>query len=256
MTDNNGKFVWYEWMGGDLERAADFYGHVVGWKLGDPGMASFPYKVGAVGNYGVVGMLAAPAEAKAMGAPPSWTGYIRVESVDDAAAKLKAAGGRVMREAMDIPNIGRFAIVTDPQGAAFALFRDDGGNPPPAPPPGTAGLVGWRELHAADSAAAFKFYASQFGWKETTQFDMGPMGVYRLFENGDQQGGMMSKTAQGPGPCWLYYFIVEAAAAAAARVAEKGGKLLNGPHEVPGGMWAMQCVDQEGAMFGLVAPRR
>ncbi len=254
MTDNIGKFVWYEWMGEDLEGAADFYGHVVGWKLGDPGMASFPYKVGAVGNYGVVGMLTIPAEAKAM--PPSWTGYVWVESVDDAAAKVKAAGGRIIREAMDIPNIGRFAIATDPQGAYFTLFRDAGGNPRPAPPPETPGLVGWRELHAVDGEAAVRFYAGQFGWKEAGQFDMGPMGVYRLFDDGAQQGGMMTKMPQGPGPCWLYYFNVEAADAAAARVAVKGGKVLNGPHEVPGGTWAMQCVDREGAMFGLVAPKR
>jgi predicted enzyme related to lactoylglutathione lyase len=191
-----------------------------------------------------------------MGAPPSWTGYIWVESVDDAAAKVRAAGGRVMREAMDIPNIGRFAIVADPQGAYFVLFRDAGGDPPAPPPPETAGLVGWRELHAANGETAFKFYAGQFGWKEASQFDMGPMGVYRLFEIGDQQGGMMTKMAQGPGPCWLYYFIVEAADAAAERVLAKGGKVLNGPHEVPGGMWATQCLDREGAMFGLVARKR
>jgi predicted enzyme related to lactoylglutathione lyase len=256
MTDNKGKFVWYEWMGGDLEKAADFYGHVVGWKLGDPGMASFPYKVGSVGGYGVVGMLTIPAEAKAMGAPPCWTGYIWVESVDDASASLKAAGGAIMREPTDIPNIGRLAVVTDPQGAPFALFRDAGGHPPPAPPPTTPGLVGWRELHAADGETAFKFYAGQFGWTEAGQIDMGPMGVYRLFDNGAQQGGMMTKMPQGPGPCWLYYFNVEAADAAAARVAAKGGKVLNGPHEVPGGMWATQCADPEGAMFGLVAGKR
>jgi uncharacterized protein len=256
MSDNAGKFVWYEWLGADLDAAADFYGHVVGWKLGDPGMASFPYKVGAVGDYGVVGMMTIPSEAKAMGAPPSWTGYVWVEDVDAAAAKLRAAGGRVMREPMDIPDVGRFAIVADPQGAAFALFRDAGGNPPPPPPAGTPGIAGWRELHAANGEAAFKFYAGQFGWKEASQFDMGPMGVYRLFDNGGQQGGMMTKSPQGPGPCWLYYFNVEAADAAAARVAAKGGKVLHGPHEVPGGAFAMQCIDREGAMFGLVASKR
>jgi predicted enzyme related to lactoylglutathione lyase len=204
----------------------------------------------------VSGMLTIPPEAKAMGAPPCWTGYLWVEDVDAATDKLKAAGGHVMRPPMDIPNIGRFAIVTDPQGAPFALFRDAGGNPPPAPPPNTAGLSGWRELHAADGAAAFAFYAGQFGWTEASQFDMGPMGVYRLWDKGGQQGGMMTKAAQAPGPFWLYYFLVEAADAAAARVTDKGGKVMHGPHEVPGGMWAMQCVDPEGAWFGLVASKR
>jgi predicted enzyme related to lactoylglutathione lyase len=256
MSDNTGKFVWYEWMGADLSGAADFYAHVVGWKMGDPGMASFPYKVGAVGDYGVVGMLTIPDEAKAMGAPPCWSGYIWVPDVDAGVEKLKSAGGHSMRPPMDIPNIGRFAVVGDAQGAAFMLFRDAGGNPPPAPPPQTPGLVGWRELHAADGKAAFDWYANQFGWTEASQFDMGPMGVYRLFDRDGQQGGIMTKTAQGPGPCWLYYFNVEAADAAGARVAAKGGKVVNGPHQVPGGLWAMQCADREGALFGLVAPKR
>jgi predicted enzyme related to lactoylglutathione lyase len=175
---------------------------------------------------------------------------------DAAADWPRAAGGRVMRPPTDIPKIGRFAVVTDSGGAYFALFRDAGGRPPPAPAPGTPGLVGWRELHAADGEAALKFYAGQFGWKEERQFDMGPMGAYRIFDNGAQQGGIMTKTPQGPGPLWLFYFNVEAADAAAARVTAKGGKALNGPHEVPGGQWAMQCVDREGAMFGLVAPKR
>ncbi len=256
MSGNTGKFVWYEWMGDNLPTAVGFYRHVVGWDIAESGMAGFPYQIASIGGYGVAGMLTTPPEAKAMGAPSCWTGYVYVENVDAAADKLKAAGGHAMRPPMDIPNVGRFAIVTDPQGAAFALFRDAGGNPPPAPPPETSGLVGWRELHAADGKAAFDFYASQFGWTEATQFDMGPMGVYRLFDIGGQQGGIMSKSPQGPGPCWLYYFNVEAADAAAARVTEKGGKVLHGPQEVPGGMWATQCVDHEGAMFGLVAPRR
>ncbi len=256
MSDSAGQFVWCEWMGADLEGAADFYGHVVGWKLGDPGMASFPYKVGAVGNYGVVGMMTIPPEAKATGAPPCWTGYIWVENVDAGVERLKAAGGRLMRPPMDIPNVGRFALVAEAQGAPFILFRDAGGNPPPAPPPQTPGLIGWRELSAGDGKTAFDFYAGQFGWKEVRQFDMGPIGVYRIFDVGGQQGGVMSKPAQAPGPHWLYYFNVEAADAAAARVASKGGKVLNGPHEVPGGQWAMQCADREGAYFGLVAPRR
>jgi len=254
MSDNTGKFVWYEWMGTDLQGAIAFYRHVVGWNIGATDMAGFPYHVAAVGGYGVGGLFPTPPEAK--GTPPCWTGYVWVENVDAAAEKLKSAGGKVLREPMDIPNIGRMAIVADAQGAPFALFREKGGNPPPAPPPDTAGLVGWRELHAADGETALKFYVSQFGWKEERQFDMGPMGVYRIFDVGGQQGGVMSKTPQGPGPCWLYYFNVEAADAAAARVADKGGKVLNGPHEVPGGMWAMQCADREGAMFGLVAAKR
>jgi len=254
MSDNVGKFVWCEWMGADLKGAVEFYRRVVGWNIAETGMANLSYWIASVGGHGVGGMLTTPAEAR--GAPPCWTGYVYVDDVDAAAGKLKLAGGSVMRAPMDIPQVGRFAIVADSQGAVFALFKDAGGTPPPTPAPGTPGLVGWRELHAIDGKAAFDFYAGQFGWKEASQFDMGPMGAYRIFDSGGQQGGVMSKSPQGPGPCWLYYFIVEAADAAAARVTENGGKLLHGPHEVPGGMFAMQCADREGAMFGLVAAKR
>ena len=172
MSDNTNKFVWYEWMGDDLDGAADFYGHVVGWKIGDPGMASFPYKVAAVKDFGVVGMLTTPPEAKAMGAPPCWTGYIWVENVDAAAEKLKAAGGQSMRPPMDIPKIGRFAVVADPQGALSCCSVTPAATRP-RPPPETPGLVGWRELHAGDGKTAFDFYAGQFGWKEASSSTWG-----------------------------------------------------------------------------------
>jgi predicted enzyme related to lactoylglutathione lyase len=254
MSDNTGKFVWYEWMGKDLAGAIDFYRHVIGWDIAESNMAGFPYQIASVGGHGVGGLVATLPHAE--GTPSCWTGYVWVDNVDAAVETLKAAGGQAMRDPTDIPHVGRLAIVADAQGAPFALFRDAGGNAPTPPPPHTAGLVGWRELHAADGKTAFDFYAGQFGWTEASQFDMGPMGVYRLFDRGGQQGGVMTKMAQGPGPCWLYYFNVEAADAAAARVTAKGGKVVNGPHEVPGGMWATQCVDNDGAMFGMVAPKR
>jgi predicted enzyme related to lactoylglutathione lyase len=255
MSDHLGQFVWYEWMGVDLERAAEFYGHVLGWKVGDPGMAPFPYKIGSVEGYGVAGMLTTPPDAKGM--PPCWTGYVAVENVDAAVEKIKEHGGRSMRPPWDIPNIGRAAVVADKQGAPFMLFRPNEGAEMPAPPaPHTPGLVGWRELHAADGTMAMDFFSGLFGWREEGRHDMGPMGIYRLYKAGDQEGGMMTKSPQGPGPCWLFYFLVEAADAANARVVAKGGKVLHGPHEVPGGMFATQCVDAEGAMFGLVSAKR
>jgi predicted enzyme related to lactoylglutathione lyase len=253
-SDNTGKFVWCEWMGADIAGAVDFYRHVVGWTIESNDMAGFPYNIASVGGYGVGGLFPTPPMAK--GTPPCWTGDVWVDDVDLAVARLNAAGGRVLREPMDIPHVGRMAVVADNQGAPFALFRDAGGNPPPKPAAGTPGLIGWRELHAADGEKAFGFYAGQFGWTEARQFDMGAHGVYRIFSNGGEEGGIMTKTPNGPGPCWLYYFDVEAADAAGARVAAKGGKVVNGPNQVPTGQWAMQCVDREGAMFGLVAPRR
>jgi uncharacterized protein len=87
--------------------------------------------------------------------------------------------------------------------------------------------------------------------------DMGPMGIYQMFAfGGEAIGGMMTKPPSMPAPCWMYYFNVDGIDAAKARVETGGGAILNGPMEVPGGHWIVQCRDPQGAMFCLVAPRR
>jgi predicted enzyme related to lactoylglutathione lyase len=127
-------------------------------------------------------------------------------------------------------------------------------NPAPA---GTPGHIGWRELHAGEREGAFAFYSGQFGWTKAEAIDMGPMGVYQIFAiDGAQAGGMMTKTPQTPTPFWLYYFNVAAVDAAMARVTDGGGQVLNGPHQVPGGSWIVQCFDPQGAMFALVGSKR
>lgn len=66
----------------------------------------------------------------------------------------------------------------------------------------------------------------------------------------------MTKPANVPTPAWLFYFNVAAIDAAAERVRSGGGQIINGPMEVPGGSWIVQCLDPQGAMFALVAPQR
>jgi predicted enzyme related to lactoylglutathione lyase len=255
-----GKFCWYEWMGDNVKAAADFYAHVVGWTAKESDMAGGrPYTVVSAGDTGVGGMMAIPAEAKAMGARSGWNGYVWVEDVDKAAAKVTAAGGSVKRPPTDIPGVGRFAVAADPHGAGFLLFRNSGGNPPAPPAPETPGLVGWRELHAGDGAAAFTFYSGLFGWTKRQGMEMGAAGVYQLFgfSGGESDyGGIMTRMPEMPAPMWLYYFNVPAIDAAAERVKANGGKIINGPMEVPGGQWIVHGLDLEGAMFALVAPKR
>ena len=107
----------------------------------------------------------------------------------------------------------------------------------------TPGRIGWHELYAADWKSAFAFYAGQFGWAKTDAIDMGPMGTYQLFAiDSDQMGGMMNKPEEIPVPLWLFYFNVEAIDAGAERVKANGGQILNGPMEVPGGSWIVQCI--------------
>ena len=250
-------FVWYELMTTDPKAAEAFYRGVIGWTTADAGMPGMDYTLLSVGDAAIGGLMALPADACAMGVPPAWVGYIGVDDVDGAAARLLQAGGTVYRPADDIPGVGRFAVVADPHGASFCLFKGNQGEKPPQPPLGTPGTIGWHELHAGDLQSDWAFYSSQFGWGQGEAMDMGPMGTYQLFSTGaEPNGGMMSKQPDMPQAAWLYYVNVGAIDAAVARVAAGGGKLLNGPMQVPGGQWIAQCQDPQGAMFAMVAMGR
>jgi uncharacterized protein len=256
MPSSPNTFVWYELMTSDMDAAEAFYREVVGWGAQDWGQPEMRYKIMSAGERPVAGLMPLPAEFKQAGGRPAWVGYIGVEDVDAATERLREAGGTVHRAPADIPEVGRFSVVADPQGALFMLFTPSRGENAPASPM-TPGHVGWHELYAADGESAFAFYAGQFGWTKDQAMDMGPMGTYQLFAAGSHAiGGMMTKPAQMPVPAWLYYFVVPGIDAAAARVKESGGQVLNGPMEVPGGAWIIQCMDPQGAMFALVAARR
>ncbi|OYV01612.1 MAG: glyoxalase [Burkholderiales bacterium PBB5] len=257
MSTHHGQFVWYELMTSDLDAAEAFYAPLMGWCLQDAGMPGFRYSIAGTAHGGIGGLMALDDVSRSQGIAPCWTGYVGVDDVDASARHLVEAGGAVHKAPDDIPGVGRFAVVADPQGAVFVLFKGSGSDEPPAVPPGTTGQVGWHELMAADGAAAFDFYAGQFGWRRTDAVDMGPLGTYQLWAGaGTTAGGMMTKPAEMPTACWQYYFNVAGIDAAVAQVAAGGGRVLMGPHQVPGGSWIANCLDPQGAAFSLVAPVR
>lgn len=252
----HGKFVWYELMTTDMAAAEKFYTDVVGWNASDAGMAGISYTLFNVGERQVAGLMTMPESALEMKVPPAWLGYVGVDDVDETATRIAAKGGKVHRAPDDIPGIGRFAIVTDPHGAVFAIFKGIG-DPPPAADPMSAGSVGWHELAAGDLDTAFPFYADLFGWTKDQGMDMGDMGTYQIFAlNGAQIGGMMTKPKEVPSPYWLYYIGVPALDASIERIKAGGGTIVLEPMEVPGGAWIVQALDPQGALFALVAPTR
>lgn len=254
MATSAGSFVWYELATTDLDAAEAFYAAVVDWRMTDAGMPGFRYSIAHAGSAPVGGIMTLPAEACAAGAKTGWVGYVGVPDVDAAAEALSRAGGQIHRAPDDIPGVGRFAVVADPQGAVFDLFTP-GGEPMPRAAPGTPGAPGWHELHTSDWEAAFGFYAGLYGWEKSMTVDMGPMGIYQVFAgNGADIGGMMTD-AQAASPYWLYYFTVDDIDAAARHVSEAGGAVTNGPHVVPGGMWIVHATDPQGIQFALVGTR-
>ena len=123
MADQRGRFVWYELMAGDTEAAKAFYTKVVGWGTQDGPVPGMAYTMFTTGQMPVGGMMAQPEDARKMGAPPSWIGYVAVDDVDATAERIKRLGGAVHVPPTDIPNVGRFSVVADPQSAVFALFN-------------------------------------------------------------------------------------------------------------------------------------
>lgn len=256
MSTNTGRFVWYELLAADCERQGAFYRDVLGWQSTTTASAICAYTQFTVAGRPVAGMMATPADARELGVHSCWSGYVHVADVDDSVRQALAAGGSLLRPAAEIPDVGRFAVVADPDGAVFILFRAS--CEPPAAESAeaavcTPGLVGWHELRGG-GANPLDFYGELFGWTLAESLDMGETGPYLIFAiDGQRRGGMM----QGGGkPFWLFYFNVTTLDAALARVAAAGGSVLSAPMPVPGGAWIAHCQDPEQAMFALVAPQR
>jgi len=124
-----GAFSWNELMTSDPEAALAFYTALLGWKTQKMPMPGFDYHVLKVGETSVGGVMAMPPEAKAGGMPPNWGSYVTVSDVDATARKALELGGQVAHGPADIPNVGRFAVIVDPQGAALNVIAY-------TPPPG------------------------------------------------------------------------------------------------------------------------
>ncbi len=255
VVDSHGRFAWYELITTDVKAAKAFYAEVMGWGALDASVPGRAYTLFTAGNAVVGGLMDLPEDARKNGGNPSWLGYVGVDDVDAAADLVERLGGAVHVAPTDVADISRFSIFTDPQTARLALFKwRDPGRAQPCALDGP-GRVGWHELLAADWEKSLAFYGELFGWQKADA-DIGEMGTYQLFSTGGQPiGGMLTKPPTIPASFWLYYFNVGDLDAAGQRVKAAGGRVLDGPFEVPGGSWIVQCTDPQGAMFALEGRR-
>ncbi len=252
-TASKGQFVWYEHLTRDARAATAFYTDVVGWKTQPfPEGGDYVMWVGSQGPLG--GVMKLPEEARRSGAPPHWMAHVQVDDVDATVALVKKLGGKLHKEPTDIPSVGRFAVLADPQGASFCVFKPN--EAMALHDPAKEGEFCWNELMTSDGAAAFGFYSQVFGWKLIEEMDMGAAGTYRVFGVGDRRlGGNM--TAPSMPPMWLFYTETGDLDAALGRAAKKGAKVVNGPMDVPGGGRIAQLADPQGAVFALhQSPRK
>src|SRR6266567_3308705 len=257
-TSTGGEFIWYELITPDPVCAKAFYDAVVGWNIEAQPSGEMDYRMIGRADGRMAGrVMRLTDEMASHGARPIWLGYINVDDVDASVASVERAGGKVLLAAFDIPDIGRIAMVTDPQGAPFYVMK-------PVPPagreneksdvfsPSAEQRVGWNELSTSDPAAARKFYGDEFGWTSDDFMPMGEMGEYRFLKQNDQQIGAICGVSPGQHPQWRYYIRVPSVEAAKAAAENGGGSIRMGPHQVPTSDWIVIGSDPQGAEFALV----
>jgi uncharacterized protein len=251
-----GQFVWYELLTTDPKAAIAFYGEVLGWKT-QPFEGAGAYRLWVSSQGPVGGVMsrdeAATHEPGIDGTPPRWTAHVAVESVDQSCASVRKLGGKVLFGPSDIPSVGRFAVIADPLGGSLAVFTPKPGSKPMPPHDDKKpGEFTWHELITSDLEAAFRFYSQLFGWQKRREVPMGADGMYLVYGTAEKDLGGIFAPKREALPGWYYYATTEDIDAALARVKARGGKVLNGPMDVPGGDRVAQATDPQGAIFALL----
>jgi predicted enzyme related to lactoylglutathione lyase len=244
-TKTTGRFIWHELVSPDPKAAIGFYAELFGWKPREMDMGpGGTYTILQAGDRDVGGAL--PKEAT-KGIPAHWNLYFTTRDVDASVSQIEGLGGKVLTKPQDIPNVGRFAILTDPQGAAFSLLapseereeRDPG-----------AGEFCWVELHTDDPGKALGFYKKVFGWT-SKELTFGGSTYNELARDGGKgAGGITAKSMPSPN-AWLCYVVVDDVDASAKRAATLKGKVLAPPADIPNiGRFAV-IQDPTGAVLAL-----
>jgi predicted enzyme related to lactoylglutathione lyase len=225
-----GRFVWHELHTSDRPKAVKFYKQLMGWETKDVPMGpGEPYTLCQREGKDIAGITKSMAPANV---PPHWIPYIACEDVDAFVTKAEKLGASVLGKAMDIPNVGRFAVIRDAVGAAVALYKS--ANPYPEEPerPPVSAFC-WDEMITSDPAKAAKFYADLFGYGIQEQ-DMGPMGTYRVLKRGDRMTAGVMKSPPGvEGNHWLSYIAVKDVDSSTRNAKELGAKVMMEPMDIP-----------------------
>ncbi len=246
-----GTIEWVDLSTPDIEESVSFYSQLFGWGIEVATAATGTHYLGKVGGGDAAGMMQrAPDVAEPV--PAAWWIYIRVESVEDAAARATLLGGRVVEEPMDLPGNARIARLVDPTGASFVVMAASEGLDMVRDAPGA--LTGC-ELLTRDVDGALHFYTEMFGWKPTIDLEAG---YVTLHHAGEEVAGLMSMPAEVPPEApshWLPYFAVADCEEACAQVLRTGGSLampLRAFQVQDASIKMAVAEDSLGAMVGLI----
>lgn len=249
-----GTFTWFELASTDQAAARKFYADLFGYEVNDqPIGPEMTYTTFRIGGRDAAALHQMTEAHFPKGTPSHWNAYVTVESADDTAAKVKAAGGKVLSEPFEVMDLGRMTICADPQGAVFCVWqarkhigvgvKDE------------HGAFAWCQLNAPPAAreALKKFYGAVFGW--TFRDDPMPMGEYYTTWLGADgpRGGMMPMPPGVNAPAhWLIYFASNDVDATVSKTKATGGQVVVPGTDIPGmGRFAV-LQDPKGGVFAVV----
>jgi predicted enzyme related to lactoylglutathione lyase len=208
------------------------------------------YTTCSIDGDAVCGLYEMSDEVRATGVPPSWTSYVTVADADAATARTIDLGGGSINDAFDVMELGRMAVLRDPQGAVFAVWQPH--TRIGAERVNDVGCLCMNELATTDLPSARSFYEEVFGWR-TESIDTGPDGPPTVFVfNGERLNASFGAVEGGTPPHWRPYFSVGSTDTAMQRVRELGGEELLPPSPHPHGSIAI-ARDPQGAVFALYA---
>ncbi|MEU9286067.1 VOC family protein [Streptomyces sp. NPDC048275] len=235
---------WTELGTSDLEAAKGFYADLFGWRPEtDPDKEAGGYTVAYLGDAAVAAISPLYQESQ----PVAWNVSFAVADADATVDALQDAGGTVVLGPMDVFDLGRFAVVFDPTGAAFQLWQAR--SFPGAALFNAPGALGWVELMTRAPDRATEFYTTVFGWSLSASEDYPQWGIA-----GADFGGMVTMGEHFPHEVpahWLPYFAVEDVDDTAAATVGAGGSMLMEPTSVPEGPRIAVLRDPQGALFGI-----
>jgi predicted enzyme related to lactoylglutathione lyase len=247
MTMSTGKFVWFEYVSGDTQKAKGFFGELFGWTTQEVPMPDGAYEMIASGGRTIGGYLATP-----FGAPKEahWLSHLAVVDAKATAEQVTKLGGKVLKPLLKISNFGTMAIVADPQGGVLALWQPAKSEEQPA---ATTNTFCWNELASSDPAASVAFYNAIGGF--TSKAMEMPTGAYHVLESGGQpRAGVMAKMMPEQPHAWLPYVQVANADKTVDKAKKLGGTVIVPPTDVPNVGRFSILTDSLGGAIGILQP--
>ncbi|HXM56799.1 MAG TPA: VOC family protein [Candidatus Dormibacteraeota bacterium] len=249
MADNGhapGTPIWVDMSSADPSASAAFYTALFGWTADEANEEYGGYRMLRQDGKMVAGL--GPQMAPG---PTVWTTYVKVADADATAAKVEAAGGKVLMAPMDVGPQGRMAIIQDPSGGVVGMWQT--GEHKGAELFNTPVSVSWNELNTRDVEGSKGFYSQVFGWQPRTSGE-GAQAYTEWLVDGRSVGGMMDITGRAPEavpPHWLTYFAVTDCAATVEKAQSLGAQVFVPPMTIPQGKFAV-LADPQGAAFAVI----